>query len=222
MSKNKNIQFSAELRDQAGKGVARALRREDKIPAVIYGAGEPPIKISMPAKEANIEYNKGHMYNTLSDVTVDGKKHLTLARDVQTHPVKDTVQHIDFLRVSAKTKIDVEVPVHFINEEDSPFSKRSGILNIVRHELPLTCKATDIPEYVEIDLMPFNIGDTIKLSDITLPEGTKSAIDRDLTIATIAAPKTAAQEEAEEAEADADIEAGTESDEAEAEEKSEE
>ena len=214
----KNIEFSAELRDKAGKGVARALRREDKIPAVIYGAGEAPVTITLPAKEANIEYYKGHIFNTLSDVTVEGKKHLVLARDVQLHPVKDTVQHIDFLRVSSKTKIDVDVPVHFINEEDAPYTNEGGILNVVRYEISLRCQATKIPEYVEIDLGKCEIGDAIKLSEITLPEGTQSAIDRDLTIATIAAPKTAAEEEAEEAEADADIEAGTESDEAEGEE----
>lgn len=211
---NKNIQFSAEMRDKAGKGVARALRRENKIPAVIYGAGEAPVTISMSAKEANLEYNKGHMYNTLSDVAIDGKKHLVLARDVQVHPVKDTVQHIDFLRVSAKTKINVDVPVQFINEEEAPYSKEAGILNVVRYEISLACQATNIPEFVEVDLTPYNIGDAIKLSELTLPEGTVSTVDRDITIATVAAPKTAAQEEAEEAEADADIEAGSEGDEA--------
>ena len=223
----KNIQFSAELRDKAGKGVARALRRENKIPAVIYGAGKEPVKISISAKEANIEYNKGHMFTTLTDVSVDGDKHQTLARDVQVHPVKDTVQHIDFLRVSAKTKISVDVPVNFINEDEAPYSKEAGILNVVRHEVALVCQATNIPDAIDVDLTPFSIGDSIKMSDAILPEGTKPEIDdRDFTIATIAAPKTAAQEEAEEAEADADIEAGAEGDEAteggEAEEASEE
>lgn len=208
-----HIKFSAEKRDKAGKGVARALRRENKIPAVIYGAGKEPVSITLSAKEANIEYYKGHMFTTLTDIDVDGDKHQTLARDVQTHPVNDTVQHIDFLRVSSKTKINVDIPVHFINEDKAPYNDENGILNVVRYDLSLTCKATNIPEYVEVDLSECNIGDAIKLSELTLPEGTVSAIDRDLTIATIAAPKTAEEEEAEEAEADADIEAGTESDE---------
>lgn len=221
----KHIKVSAELREQAGKGVARALRRENKIPAVIYGAGKAPVSISISAKEINIEYNKGHMFTTLTDITVDGEKVQTLARDVQVHPIKDTVQHVDFLRVSNKTKIVVEIPVHFINEEDAPYANRNGILNIVRHQLELLCQATSIPELVEVDLAECEIGDAIKLSDIKLPEGAKSTYERDVTIATIAAPKTAAEEEADEAEADADIEAGKEGEEAEAgeeEEKSEE
>ncbi|MCB9965089.1 MAG: 50S ribosomal protein L25/general stress protein Ctc [Rhodospirillales bacterium] len=188
----KHIKFSAELRDKAGKGVARALRRENKIPAVIYGAGKPAITISLSAKDANLEYNKGHMFTFLSDVTVDGEKYLTLARDVQLHPVKDTVLHVDFMRVGPKTKIDVNVPVHFVNEEEATFSKRGGVLNVVRHEIGLTCVATDIPESIEIDLMPFEIGDAIKISDVALPKGTKPVIDdRDFTIATVAAPKKA-------------------------------
>jgi large subunit ribosomal protein L25 len=217
-----HIKFSADIREKAGKGVARALRRENKIPGVIYGDGKAPVMISMSAKDANLEYQKGHMFTNLSDIEAGGEKFLTLARDIQVHPVKETVEHIDFLRVSPKTKIDVEVPAHFINEEDAPFSKRGGILNIVRHEISLTCTATAIPESIEVDLTPYEVGDAIKLSDVTLPEGTKSAIDRDLTIATIAAPKTAEQEAAEEAEADADIEAGAEGDEASAEDSSEE
>ncbi len=208
-----HIKFSAEKRDKAGKGVARALRRENKIPAVIYGAGKEPVSITISAKEANVQYNKGHMFTTLTDVTIDGEKHQTLARDVQVHPVRDTVQHIDFLRVSSKTKISVDVPVNFINEDDAPYASQGGILNVVRYEIGLSCMATAIPESVEVDLAGYEIGDSVKLSDITLPSGTKSVIDRDITIATIAAPKTAAEEEAEEAEADADIEAGTESDE---------
>ena len=192
----KHIKFSAELRDKAGKGVARALRRENKIPAVIYGAGKPAITISLSAKDANLEYNKGHMFTFLSDVTVDGEKYLTLARDVQLHPVKDTVLHVDFMRVGPKTKIDVNVPVHFVNEEEAAFSKRGGVLNVVRHEIGLTCVATDIPEAIEIDLAPFEIGDAIKISDVALPKGTKPVIDdRDFTIATIAAPKKASAED---------------------------
>ncbi len=208
-----HIKFSAEKRDKAGKGVARALRRENKIPAVIYGAGKEPVSITISAKEANLEYNKGRMFTTLTDVDVDGDQHQTLARDVQLHPVKDTVQHIDFLRVSSRTKINVEIPVNFINEESAPYANEGGILNVVRYEIGLTCQATNIPEEIDVDLSECNIGDSIKLSELKLPEGTKSAIDRDLTIATIAAPKTAEEEEAEEAAADADIEAGTETDE---------
>lgn len=198
---SKHITFSAEKRELAGKGVARALRRENKIPAVIYGDNKEPVMISLSSKDANLQYNRGHMFTTLSDITVDGQKFLTLARDVQLCPVKDNVLHIDFLRVSPKTKINVMVPVHFNNEDDAPYAKQGGILNIARHEVELNCQATDIPEYVQIDLagLKVEIGDSIKSSEVKWPAGTKPVMDREFTIASIIAPKTAAQEDAESA-----------------------
>ena len=189
---SKNYALQAEARERAGKGAARALRRENKIPGVIYGDGKEPVKITMPEKEVNLEYNKGHMFTTLCDLKVGSDKHLVLARDVQTHVVKGTVQHVDFLRVSAKTKIAVNVPVQFVNEEQSPGMMEKGVLNVIRYEVELYCQATNIPDSVEVDLTPFNIGDSIKISDVKLPEGSKPVIDdRDFTLAVIAAPRTA-------------------------------
>jgi large subunit ribosomal protein L25 len=196
----KKYAFEAEVREGTGKGVARALRREHKVPAVIYGDKKEPVNITLPAKEVNLEYNKGHMFNTLCDVTVGNDKHVVLARDVQLHPVKDFVEHVDFLRVTSKTKIVVGVHVNFINEEECIGLKEGGILNTVRYEVELACSATNIPDNVEIDLTNFDVGDAIKLSDAKLPEGATSAVDRDITIATIAAPRALVEETDEEAE----------------------
>ncbi len=192
----KHYALSAETRDRAGKGVARALRREKKIPAVVYGDAKEPESIALPVKEVTMEYHKGHMFTNLCDLTVGGKKNLVLARDVQVHPVTDEVIHVDFMRVTPKTTIHAQVPVHFLNEETCPGIKNKGSLTVVRHDLELVCLATDIPEQIEIDLTPFNIGDAIKISDVMLPKGVKPAISgRDFTIATITPPRLLLEEE---------------------------
>lgn len=192
----KHYALSAAKRDRAGKGIARTLRREDRIPAVIYGDKKEPLMISLPVKEATIEYHKGHMFTTLCDIAVDGQKQLVLVRDVQTHPVTDRVEHVDFLRVTEKTKLTVEVPVHFVNYDASKASKEKAVLNIVRHEVALICQAQSIPESIEVDLTPFAMGDAVKINDVKLPAGTTPEIkDRNFTLATLAAPKLMVEEE---------------------------
>ena len=189
--------LNAAKRERAGKGVARALRREKKIPAVIYGDNKAPVSIALPANDVNIEYNKGHMFTSLCDMVVDGEKVLVLARDVQVHPVSDVVTHADFLRVNEKTKIAVEIPVEFINEDKAPgLVEGAGTLNVVRHEVELLCSAVNIPESLQIDLAGKEIGDTIRISSARLPAGTKPVIDRDFVVATIAAPKSVEELEA--------------------------
>ena len=121
--------LKAESRDRAGKGVARALRRENKIPAVIYGDNKEPLKIAIPVNDISLEYNKGHMFTSLCDIEVDGKTQLVLVRDVQIHPVTDRVEHADFLRVNEKTKIAVQVPVNFINEDKCDYFNARKIIN---------------------------------------------------------------------------------------------
>lgn len=193
---SKNYAFKAQARDSAGKGIARALRRDGRIPAVVYGDKKEPVLISLDSNDTNVEYRRGHMFTTLCDLDVDGSNHVVLARDVQLHPVTDIVEHIDFLRVTKKTKIAVSVPVQFINEEDAPGMKDKGILSVIRFDVELVCSATDIPEYIEVDMGTKELGDAIKISDAILPEGTKPVIDdRDFTIATIDKPKRAAESE---------------------------
>lgn len=198
---SKNYAMIAAKREGTGKGTARALRRDNKIPAVIYGDNKEPITISLGSNDANVEYSRGLMFTTLCDLDVGGEKHLVLARDVQLHPVTDNVLHIDFLRVTSKTKIAVDVPVHFINEDKSPGLQEKGILNIVRYTIELRCSATSIPELIEVDLEGKEQGDSVNVSDAGLPDGVKPVIDdRDFTIATVMAPRKIEEPVVEEAE----------------------
>ena len=196
---SKNYKIEAELRERVGKGAARALRRDGRIPAVIYGGGQSPVTITCPVKEITLEYNTGHMFTTLCDVVIGKDNHLVLARDIQLHPVNDTVEHVDFLRVTAKTRLNVMVPVQMINEEDSPGMQQKGVLNIVRHEIEVSCLATAIPDVIDVDMTGVEQGDAIKVSSAALPEGVRPVIDdRDFTIAVVNAPKTMAEEEEDE------------------------
>lgn len=195
MSKNYTLQ--AAKRDQAGKGAARSLRRENRVPAVIYGDKKEPVTISLDSNTINVTYGRGGMFTTVCDMDVDGEKHSVLARDIQVHPVTENVLHADFLRVTPKTKIAVNVPVHFINDDKSPALQENGILNVVRHEIELVCSAVNIPDQIEVNLEGKDMGDAVKVSDAVLPEGTKPVIDdRDFTIATLMAPRTIEEEEA--------------------------
>lgn len=197
---SKHYALKAAKRESAGKGAARSLRREDRVPAVIYGDKKEPLLISLSAKDVNIEYYKAHMFTNICDLEIDGEKQMVLARDVQLHPVKDVVEHVDFLRVTEKTKIAVMVPVHFINEDKCPSLAQRGTLNVTRHEIELLCSATDIPESIDVDLEGKEHGDAVKISNARLPKGVTPVITgRDFTIATLVPPKTAEQEAAEDA-----------------------
>ncbi|NJM50925.1 MAG: 50S ribosomal protein L25/general stress protein Ctc [Sphingomonadales bacterium] len=185
------LTLSAELRERAGKGASRALRREGRVPAVIYGDKKEPIAIHVEAKELVKLLMTGSFTNSTVELTVGKDKQIVLPKDVAFHPVTDRPVHVDFFRIAKGAKLDVEIPVHFINEEKSPGLKRGGVLNIVRHELELICDATMIPEHIEIDVTGYDVGDSIHISAVTLPAGSESAItDRDFTIATIVAPSS--------------------------------
>ena len=190
---SKNYALKAAKRDQAGKGVARSLRRENKVPGVIYGDKKEPVKIALPSNDINVEYRKGHMYTNLCDMDVDGQKHLLLMRDIQLHPVTDAVMHADFLRVNEKTMIAVEIPVEFLNEDKCEGLKEGGILNIVRHEVELMCSAMNIPESIQVNLEGKVYGDSVRINDAILPPGTKPVIERNFVIATLLAPKSEAE-----------------------------
>ena len=198
------LTLPAETRDRAGKGASRALRREGRVPAVVYGNNEEPAAIHVEEKELVRQLGTGHFFNSLVEVEVGGKTVRTLPKDVAFHPVTDRPVHADFLRVSKDHKVHVNVPVHFINEAASPGLKRGGVLNIVRHELDLVCDAEHIPSEIQIDVTGLDVGDSIHISHVTLPEGAKSAItDRDFTIATIVAPSGLRSEEGDNSKTDA-------------------
>lgn len=183
------LTLSAEPRERAGKGASRALRREGRVPAVIYGDNKAPEAVHVEEKELVKALMTGHFGNSIVEVTVNGKTERTLPKDVAFHPVTDRPIHVDFMRLSKDATVHVEVPVVFANEEASPGLKRGGVLNIVRHELELICDANLIPDEIVIDVTGFDVGDSIHISHVTLPAGSKSAItDRDFTIATVVAP----------------------------------
>ncbi len=210
----KTIQLAVKARDRAGKGAARAERRQNRVPGVIYGDKKTPQLISADYKSLWTHVQTGRFLSTLVDLDVDGTKVRTIPRDIQFDPVRDTLVHVDFLRLGKGQRIAVEVPVHFLNHDQAPGIKRGGALNVVRHEVELFCPAESIPDQIEIDLTGFNIGDSIHISYVKLPEGVTPTIsDRDFTIATIAgagpeieegeeeeAPETALIGEKEEAE----------------------
>jgi large subunit ribosomal protein L25 len=181
--------LKAELRERAGKGAARAVRRAGRVPGVIYGNKLEPVLISLDPVDLHKEYHKPGFFAHVYEVAVGDETYKVLARDLQTHPVKDHPIHVDFMRFSAKTRLAIEVVVEFINEEKCPGLIEGGVLNVVRHEVELICSPDNIPESLIADLSGLDIGDSIHISAISLPEGVEPTItDRDFTIATIAAP----------------------------------
>ncbi len=194
------LTLPAETREQAGKGASRALRREGRIPAVIYGGKQEPTIIHVEEKALVKQLMTGHFMNSIVQIDLEGKKLRTLPKDVAFHPVNDRPTHVDFLRLSKDAKIDVAIPVIFVNEEDSPGLKKGGVLNVVRHELDLVCEADKIPSEITIDVTGKEVGDSIHISEVALPEGSVSAItDRDFTIATLVAPSALKRSESEDA-----------------------
>ena len=201
------LNLPAETRERAGKGASRALRREGRVPAVVYGGKEEPLSIHVEEKLLVKQLGTGHFLNSIVEIEVGGKKLRTLPKDVAFHQVTDRPLHADFLRLSKDSTVHVNVPVIFANEEASPGLKRGGVLNIVRHELELICEADKIPEDIQIDVTGFDIGESIHISAVTLPKGSTSAItDRDFTIATIIAPSGLRSETGDNAKTDGEAE----------------
>lgn len=183
------IALAATARDRAGKGTARATRRAGSIPAVIYGNKEKPVMIALDTTKFTREIHRPGFFTHLFDITVDGVTHRVLPRDVQLDPVYDRPLHADFLRVSDTTEITLKVPVEFTNVETCPGIKKGGVLNVVRHDIEVFAKAADLPEKITVDLAGFEVGASIHISSVKLPEGVRPTItDRDFTVATIAAP----------------------------------
>ncbi|MEQ8247576.1 MAG: 50S ribosomal protein L25/general stress protein Ctc [Alphaproteobacteria bacterium] len=200
--------IAAQVRDRAGKGAARAARRAGMVPAVIYGAEKDPTHVVIERRQLQAEIAKGGFTSRLLDITLGGGKEHVLPREIHFHAVTDVPMHVDFLRVTDSTLINVNVPVVFEGEEECPGLKLGGVLNIVRHEVELKCRAGAIPETLTAKLAGLDIGDSLRISAIELPGGARPVItDRDFTIATIAAP-TVQVEVAETVEAEGDEAAG--------------
>jgi len=191
-----STELKATARPRAGKGAARQARREGKVPAVIYGDGKPPEMIALDYNELWKQVLKGHFTSTVFEIEVDGKKNRVIPRELQVDPIKDQPIHVDFLRIGKDARIRVAVPVRFINDALSPGLKRGGVLNIVRHEIEVTCPYDRIPAFFEVDLAGLEIGRSIHISAIGLPAGVEPTIkDRDFTVATIAGAVKQEEEE---------------------------
>ena len=205
---SEQLTLPAETRERAGKGASRALRRDGRVPCVIYGDKKEPLAFHVEEKLLTKMLSTGHFMNSVIMIDIKGKANRTLPKDVQFHPVSSRPIHVDFLRIGEHSQVHVNVPVRFDNEEASPGLKRGGVLNVITHDLELICDAAEIPDEIHIDLTGLEIGDSIHISQVDLPKGSKSAIeDRDFTVATVVAPSAMKAEEAEEAaEAEAEVE----------------
>lgn len=192
----KVMKMAAEAREKTGKGGARAERRANKIPAVIYGDKKEPVIINLNPLEMGKLYFVGGFFTKLLDLDIGGKTIRVLPRDVQLDPVTDNIIHADFMRVNDKTRIRVSIPVHVRNEAKCPGLKEGGVLNIVQHEIDVTCLASDIPEYFEVDLEGLKINDSVHISKINLPAGVQTVIQgRDFTVVAINPPTVVKEEE---------------------------
>ena len=181
-----NIVLTVDVREGTGTGAARAARREDLVPGVLYGGKLDPVAINLRGNEVRKALLTGNFISSMMELDHEGKRQQVIARDVQFHPVSDQVMHVDLFRVDEDTKINVEVAVRFVNENDSPGMKRGGVLNVVRHSVELVVPAGNIPDAIEADLTGLDIGDSVHISAIKLPEGATPAIaDRDFTVATL-------------------------------------
>ena len=181
--------LTAIARTGTGKGAARQARRDGMVPGVIYGGGQDPLAIQMPFNELLKRLKQGRFLSTLFNMQVEGQEDVrVICRDVQRDVVKDLPTHVDFMRLRRTSKINLFIPVEFINEEAAPGIKRGGVLTVVRPEVELVVTAGDIPEKITVDLTGMAIGDIVHINDVTLPEGTKATIDRNFVIANISAP----------------------------------
>ncbi len=184
------IDFKAEARSQVGKGSARAARRAGLVPAVIYGNKQSPISITLDANKWRQLMHKPGIFSQLMNIEVNNETHFVLPRDIQQHPVSEEAEHVDFLRVTKNARVAVGINVEFLNEDKCTGLKLGGVLNVVRPQVELNCPAISIPEKITVDLEGLNVGHTIHISTIELPDGcTPTITDRDFTVATIAAPR---------------------------------
>ncbi len=197
------VNLNVEVRDESGTGSARAARRAGLVPGVIYGGDLPPVGITIKYNELLKAINSGNFIGSMVQITHSGSSQKVLTKDIQFHPVSDMAMHVDLYRVNADSKIEVEVSISIVGEEDSPGLKGGGSLNVVRHSIEVACAAGNIPDEITVDVSALEIGDSLHISEINLPKGVKSAItDRDPTILTVIASRAAVEEDAEEGDVD--------------------
>ena len=209
MAEMPNIQ--ATLRAGTGKGAARQARRDGDVPGIVYGGGAEPQSISIPFNYLLTMLRKGRFMSTLFNLKVEGQEDVrVICRGVQRDVVKDLPRHIDLMRLKRTSRVKLFIPVEFVNADTCPGIKKGGTLTVVRNEVELDVLAGDIPDHLTIDLANHEMGDTIHISEVTMPEGAKSVIDRDFVIANIAAPRTLAADDEDEATEEATEEAPTE------------
>ena len=191
-----DIVLNVEVRERTGTGGARDTRRAGLVPGVLYGGKQGPVSIAVRSNEFRKALYTGKLLGHLVTLKNGAESQPVIAKDIQLHPVTDEPVHFDLYRVDAHQLIKIAVPVHFKNHEESPGLKRGGALNIVRHDVELMAPADQIPEELVVDLTGLEIGDTIRISDIALPAGIESAIDRDVVVATVAGSSAQASEDA--------------------------
>ncbi|MDF1872551.1 50S ribosomal protein L25/general stress protein Ctc [Vannielia sp.] len=181
--------LTASVRTGTGKGAARQARRDGMVPGIVYGGGEDPLSIQLPFNVLLKHLRAGRFLSTLFNMKVEGQEDVrVICRSVQRDVVKDLPTHVDFMRLKRNSRINLFIPVEFVNDEEAPGLKMGGVLNAVRPEVELMVTAGEIPEKLVVDLTGLDIGDTVTISDITLPTGTRPTIDRDFVIANISAP----------------------------------
>jgi len=213
--------LEAELREKTGRGESRRMRRAGKLPAVIYGAGKPELAIALDALSMSKLLNTKAFHTSMIDIKVKGSRGINtgLVKDIQWHPVRDEAVHIDFHRVSSSDTVHVEIPIRAVNFEKCPGVVMGGLVEVIRHALEVACRADSIPDSIDVDCSGMNVGDSIHVGDLPLPDGVEIPYDVNFTILTIAAPTKMEEPVAEEGEAEIatelETEAGT-GDEAEA------
>jgi large subunit ribosomal protein L25 len=197
------IELNADLRTDQGKGASRRLRHAEKLPAIVYGSGKDPVNLTLLQKDIRPFIDDEHFYSSILSLKVDGKAEKVILRDMQHHPYKVDIMHIDFQRIDAKTKMHIHVPLHYIGEENSPGVKLGGLVSHLSVDVEVECLPKDIPEFIEVDMSTMELGDIIHLTEINIPKGVeilalKHGADHDTAICSIHAPKVVVETEDEE------------------------
>lgn len=179
------VELQADNRAETGKGAARAVRRLGQVPVIVYGNKKNPVGLSVDENKLTAEYRKGGFMSKVVALKTEKETFFGIAREVQRNPVSDRIEHADFIHVDAKSRIKVRVPVHYLNTEKSVGLKRGGVLNMVRRQVEVYCSITSIPKSIDVDTANVNIGTSVHIEDIGLPEGVTPTINRNFVLCTI-------------------------------------